>query len=613
MSTFKTPRKGTTPYKSASIYKSSSDDNISDSGDSGLNIVAEFDNICRCNNAIKTDYMNMCQWISNFVEEGQQMYNSLKIAREEILRLQVKLEAAQNEKNDLDYKLGTARKLLDQERKHAKSAAKERDCLLHQLSQIKYLMEKEENKKISNDAWGRIKNISARPLLVDESAPFLSAIPEVNSTGSILSDLSYSKSENDLDVSEESGKTWKKHRPSTEPEPPQKKRRSSNKFVEINHNDTVRATTTLTVSKHGPITATSIIESVPKSTVPDETCAPSAPPTNQVFQQYAEENLNKNPGYSNTVESKTISHYQRQHNFLQKFVVIPLDCIHCKNKVRFGKVILKCKECKSVCHPECKDKLTMPCIPGQNTPNHGVTGFISDFTGVYPPFIPALVMRCVNEIESRGLDELGLYRVPGSEKDVKLLKDRMLKSKTPVVLSDVDIPVLCGVLKDFLRGLREPLIPSSHRANFIKALRSESNELPGVINRAFKDLPKANQDTLSFLIRHMQKIANSPACKMPIANLAKVFGPTIVAYTETAQLSRNDLMTETHEAIQLMEALMLLPSGYWESFFATNHTPRGRLEQTISTDSLLLRAVATPGRDTPRKKRFFPTPPRMKL
>lgn len=35
-------------------------------------------------------------------------------------------------------------------------------------------------------------------------------------------------------------------------------------FLQISHHETVRATTTLTVDKNGPITATSVIESVPK-------------------------------------------------------------------------------------------------------------------------------------------------------------------------------------------------------------------------------------------------------------------------------------------------------------------------------------------------------------
>lgn len=47
---------------------------------------------------------------------------------------------------------------------------------------------------------------------------------------------------------------------------------------------------------------------------------------------------------------------------------------------------------------------------------------IGDYTPTTPPMIPALIIHCLKEIESRGLNELGLYRISGSERDVKCLK-----------------------------------------------------------------------------------------------------------------------------------------------------------------------------------------------
>jgi Rac GTPase-activating protein 1 len=36
--------------------------------------------------------------------------------------------------------------------------------------------------------------------------------------------------------------------------------------------------------------------------------------------------------------------------------------------------------------------------------------------------IPALVIHCINEIERRGMNETGLYRVNGSEREIKDMK-----------------------------------------------------------------------------------------------------------------------------------------------------------------------------------------------
>ena len=75
--------------------------------------------------------------------------------------------------------------------------------------------------------------------------------------------------------------------------------------------------------------------------------------------------------------------------------------------------------------------------------------------------VPAIIVHCANEVESRGLAEVGIYRVPGSEREVKDLRDKFLAGRGCPNLGQVDVHVLCGVIKDFLRNLREPLVPSS--------------------------------------------------------------------------------------------------------------------------------------------------------
>lgn len=54
---------------------------------------------------------------------------------------------------------------------------------------------------------------------------------------------------------------------------------------------------------------------------------------------------------------------------MQKTMVMPDNCVVCEKRIRFGKTAVKCKECRGVCHVECKEKLPLPCIPLLNTPN----------------------------------------------------------------------------------------------------------------------------------------------------------------------------------------------------------------------------------------------------
>lgn len=48
---------------------------------------------------------------------------------------------------------------------------------------------------------------------------------------------------------------------------------------------------------------------------------------------------------------------------------MPTNCSYCNKRIRFGKNAVKCKECKALCHLECKANLPLPCIPVLNTPN----------------------------------------------------------------------------------------------------------------------------------------------------------------------------------------------------------------------------------------------------
>lgn len=110
------------------------------------------------------------------------------------------------------------------------------------------------------------------------------------------------------------------------------------------------------------------------------------------------------------------------------------------------------------------------------------------------------------QIETRGLEEEGLYRVSGSEKEVKALKERFLRGKTIPPLVNLDIHVICGCIKDFLRSLREPIIPTAMWKDFANAAQNQNDELAvrelfSAINR----LPTANRDTLAFLIQHLQR------------------------------------------------------------------------------------------------------------
>jgi hypothetical protein len=86
--------------------------------------------------------------------------------------------------------------------------------------------------------------------------------------------------------------------------------------------------------------------------------------------------------------------------------------------------------------------------------------------------VPVIVDTCIREIEKRGLEEVGIYRVAGTGSVVSALKAAFNKDVNAVDLNDpdwADINVVADAFKQFLRELPEPLLTYSYYDEFITA------------------------------------------------------------------------------------------------------------------------------------------------
>ncbi|KAL5497620.1 hypothetical protein EMCRGX_G014128 [Ephydatia muelleri] len=309
----------------------------------------------------------------------------------------------------------------------------------------------------------------------------------------------------------------------------------------------------------------------------EPTVQPSAPPP---YKMYPELPLAEKEGPEPTpaLPAAVTTNVYRNHTFFNKTTLKSELCQVCNKAVKFGKTCLKCRDCRTVCHPECKDKAALPCVPCVPTPNKKKMheADLASFCPQCVPRVPAIVVHCVHEIERRALADVGIYRVPGSDKMVKELKERLLKAKgNPSFLESVqDINVVCGVLKDFLRGLREPLLTFRMHNAFMQAAESdtEENGLASTLE-AIAELPPANKDTLAFIILHLQKVASySESNKMPTASLAKVFGPTIVGHA-CANPEPSDMWKDTQLQPKVVQRLMGISGDYWKQYLSPVDNP----------------------------------------
>jgi len=144
-------------------------------------------------------------------------------------------------------------------------------------------------------------------------------------------------------------------------------------------------------------------------------------------------------------------------------VIRPEPCGVCGSRIRFGKAAVKCRQCQLLLHPKCQEQCPSPCAPrprhhawprevrggmaalggcstspwgcrdigpgtwGSARPSRRAQsgsvlsppqGVLADFAPPTPPLVPALVVQCVNVVETRGLTEVGAgvvgVAMPGS-------------------------------------------------------------------------------------------------------------------------------------------------------------------------------------------------------
>lgn len=73
-------------------------------------------------------------------------------------------------------------------------------------------------------------------------------------------------------------------------------------------------------------------------------------------------------------------------------------------------------------------------------------------------------------------------------------------------LTGIDIHVICGCMKDFLRSLKEPLV--THVLWWQFAVAAEVHDIEerrAKIYQAVSELPQPNKETLAFIILHLLK------------------------------------------------------------------------------------------------------------
>ncbi|XP_028406785.1 rho GTPase-activating protein 24-like isoform X2 [Dendronephthya gigantea] len=148
-------------------------------------------------------------------------------------------------------------------------------------------------------------------------------------------------------------------------------------------------------------------------------------------------------------------------------------------------------------------------------------------------YIPIFVERCVEFIREKGLNEEGLFRLPGDNQQVTLLRDAFNKGKDPILPGDTDVHTVASILKMYLRELPEPVIPFENFGPLIATIElyelHEEDALRKIGNQ-LAEIPKTSFNLLKYLCRFLHEVhEHSFENKMTADNLALVFGPNILS------------------------------------------------------------------------------------
>lgn len=222
---------------------------------------------------------------------------------------------------------------------------------------------------------------------------------------------------------------------------------------------------------------------------------------------------------------------------------------------------------------------------------------------------PMLVEQCVDFIRRRGLQEEGLFRLPGQANLVRELQDAFDCGEKPAFDGSTDVHTVASLLKLYLRELPEPVIPFCKYDEFLSCTKFLSRDQESGMNelkRQVESLPLVNYNLLKYICRFLDEVQSySGVNKMSVQNLATVFGPNILRakVEDPVAIMEGAVLVQQLMAVLIGQHAVLFPpdDDSLESCNNNNDHPKlttvGQLQNKENNNSSSLRQCTweTPG------------------
>ncbi|KAK5858818.1 hypothetical protein PBY51_002933 [Eleginops maclovinus] len=145
-----------------------------------------------------------------------------------------------------------------------------------------------------------------------------------------------------------------------------------------------------------------------------------------------------------------------------------------------------------------------------------------------------VMKKFIYAVDTRGIDDQGLYRIVGVNSRVQKLLGLAMDPKTCADVElenqEWEIKTITSAIKHYLRVLPGPLMTYQYQRSFIKAAKLDNQEARVTeVHALVHRLPEKNRQMLELLMKHLSNVASHHQQNlMTIANLGVVFGPTLL-------------------------------------------------------------------------------------
>lgn len=181
--------------------------------------------------------------------------------------------------------------------------------------------------------------------------------------------------------------------------------------------------------------------------------------------------------------------------------------------------------------------------------------------------IPLIVEHCCNVVERKGLETVGVYRVPGNSAAVTAMHEELNNRGIENVCLEEekwnDVNNITSLLKLFLRKLPEGLVTADLYDGFIESNKKEDGaERMLSLRSSVRELPNHNFETLKYLVNHLKVVSeNCEKNKMEVRNLAIVFGPTIIRTGDDSMMA---MVKDMSDQCRIVETLITECEWFFE-------------------------------------------------